>query len=250
MNEYLKNADKIEFVVTLACTGRCIHCQNGDPPACSPHLDPAVAAEAVYGICGEYGIRTVMTFGGEPLLYPRTVAAIHRAATECGVGKRQLITNGYFTRDKEKIAQTVAELSLCGVNDILLSVDAFHQADVPEEYAAEFALRVLDAGIPLRLNPAWLVSRDDANAYNEETRRIVGRFKALGVREVTGDVIFPAGRALEYLSSYFDENTKGSPYEDDPYDVRTVSVGADGETLGGNIYENGILDILRSYRPD
>ena len=43
MNEYLKNLNKVEFTVTLACTGRCRHCQNGDPENRSEHIDAAVA---------------------------------------------------------------------------------------------------------------------------------------------------------------------------------------------------------------
>ena len=65
MNKYLKNLEKIEFVVTYACTGRCKHCSEGDHKSCGVHMDPAVAADAVclaieatpdehwYGVCFE-----------------------------------------------------------------------------------------------------------------------------------------------------------------------------------------------------
>ena len=88
MNEYLKSLNKIEFVVTLACTGKCRHCQNGDPDNCSGHIDADVAAAAVRRVCEHYPIRTVMTFGGEPLLYPETVCTIHKAAAGAGVERR------------------------------------------------------------------------------------------------------------------------------------------------------------------
>ena len=29
MNKYLKNINRIEFVVTMACTGKCKHCSQG-----------------------------------------------------------------------------------------------------------------------------------------------------------------------------------------------------------------------------
>ena len=51
----------------------------------------------------EYGIKSVMTFGGEPLLCPETVCEIHKAAKEMNVPKRQLITNGFFSKDYDKI---------------------------------------------------------------------------------------------------------------------------------------------------
>ena len=68
VNQYLKRLNKIAFVVTYACTGRCKHCPEGDHASCGERIDPAVAADAVRKIAAEYGIRTVMTFGGEPLL--------------------------------------------------------------------------------------------------------------------------------------------------------------------------------------
>ena len=69
MNQYFKNLNKIEFVVTYACTGRCKHCSEGDHTNCGEHIDPQIAVDAVCKIAAEYDIKTVMTFGGEPLLY-------------------------------------------------------------------------------------------------------------------------------------------------------------------------------------
>lgn len=126
VNEYLKNLHKIEFVVTNACTGRCKHCSEGDHSACGERIDPAVAAEAVRKIAAAYHIQTVMTFGGEPLLYPDAVCAIMTAAKDLNVPKRQVITNGCFAKSPEKIRAVAEQLAACGVNDLLLSVDAFH----------------------------------------------------------------------------------------------------------------------------
>ena len=81
-NEYLKNLNKIEFVVTYACTGRCKHCSEGDHDLCGERISPENAAESVRKIAAEYGIKTVMTFGGEPLLYADAVYAIMAAAKE------------------------------------------------------------------------------------------------------------------------------------------------------------------------
>ena len=96
MNQYFKNLNKIEFVVTYACTGRCKHCSEGDHTNCGEHIDPQIAADAMRKIAAEYNIKTVMTFGGEPLLYADAVYAIMKTATELNIPKRQVITNGYF----------------------------------------------------------------------------------------------------------------------------------------------------------
>ena len=54
MNPYLKNLNKIEFVVTYACTGRCKHCSEGDHTSCGEWIDPQIAADAVRKIAAEY----------------------------------------------------------------------------------------------------------------------------------------------------------------------------------------------------
>ena len=105
MNEYLKNLEKIEFVVTYACTGKCKHCSQGEHHLGGSYVKADVAADLVKKVTEKYGIKTVMTFGGEPLLYPETVYAVMTAASEAKVEKRQVITNGYFSKDIQKCSQ-------------------------------------------------------------------------------------------------------------------------------------------------
>lgn len=250
MNEYLNHLDRMEFVVTLACTGRCKHCQNGDPAASAVHLDAEAAERAIRSVCAHYKIRTIMTFGGEPLLYPDVVCAIHRTGLELGVPRRQVITNGYFSKKKERIEEVARTLAESGVNDLCLSVDAFHQETIPLEPVLYFAERAVRAGIPVRLSPAWLVSREDGNPYNLRTREILRVFAPLNILTGKGNVIFPSGNALKYLREYFPEDAVAfSPYEEDPRDVRSLSFSENGDVLNGNIYETDILEIIRSYRP-
>ncbi len=242
--------NRIEFIITYACTGRCIHCSQGDHDDCGTYIDSDAAARVVRQTAQLYDIRSVMTFGGEPLLHSDAVCRIHTAAREAGIPKRQLITNGFFSRDGAKIRETARALAAAGVNDLLLSADAFHQETIPLETVKLFAAAVMDAGMPLRLNPAWLVSPEDDNPYNEKTRAIIAELTAMGVPLNGGNVIFPEGRAARYLAQYFDAAAPVvNPYEEDPADVRTVSVEPDGSALGGNVYTDEIADILAAYRP-
>ena len=250
MNEYLKNLNRIEFVVTEACTGRCKHCQNGEPVRTSAHIDANAAVDAIEKVCAHYRIETVMTFGGEPLLYPDTVCAIHAAAERLGVGKRQIITNGYFTKQRDRIAEVAQKIKESGVNDLRLSVDAFHQESIPLESVRLFAECAVREGIPVRLQPAWLVSEENPNPYNVRTKEIIRTFEPLGIPVVPGNVIFPSGNALVYLREYFDENVvESSPYEEDPKDVRSLSFLPNGDVLNGNVYRTDILELIRTYRP-
>ena len=249
MNQYLKNLNTIEFVVTYACSGKCKHCSEGDHDACGAHIDPDVAADAVGKIVSVYNIQTVMTFGGEPLLYPDAVCAIMETAKELGVPKRQVITNGYFTKNSDKMRAVAERLAACGVNDLLLSVDAFHQETIPLEAVKQFAIQAKACGIPMRLSPAWLVSREHDNPYNRQTREILATFADLQIPQGEGNVIFLEGNARKYLADYFTDSHPDNPYVDDPRDVRCASFDPNGDVLGGNVYRLDILDILEQYTP-
>ena len=246
-NPYLKNLNKIEFVVTYACTGRCKHCSEGDHTSCGDRIDPEIAADAVRNIAAEYDIKTVMTFGGEPLLYTDAVYAIMKTATELNILRRQVITNGYFSRNDDKIREVAGQLALCGVNDLLLSVDAFHQETIPLDVVKQFAAEVKACGIPIRLSPAWLRSATDDNPYNRKTREILDRFTDMEIPVGEGNIVFPEGNALKYLAEYFTDTLPENPYVEDPRDVRCVSFEPNGDVLGGNVYERDIMDILRCY---
>ncbi len=198
MNEYVKNLNRIEFVVTMACTGKCKHCSEGEHVNCKGHIDADIAVTSIREVCKNYRIESLMTFGGEPLLYPEVVCTIHRTAAEMGIGKRQLITNGFFSNNHERIKEVVKNLEDSGVNELLLSVDAFHQETIPIEPVKYFAECVAESKIHIKLSPAWLVSEDNDNPYNIRTREVINEFESLDIPVGSGNVIFPSGNALKY----------------------------------------------------
>ena len=249
MNQYLKNLNKIEFVVTYACTGQCKHCSEGEHTSCGERIDPQIAADAMRKIAAEYDIKTVMTFGGEPLLYTDAVYAIMGAAKELNIPKRQVITNGYFSKNAEKIREVAERLAVCGVNDLLLSVDAFHQETIPLDTVKQFALEARMCGIPIRLQPAWLRDAEDDNPYNRKTREVIASFADMEVPVGEGNVVFSEGNAQKYLAEYFTDELPKNPYVEDPCDVRCLSFEPNGNVLGENVYERDIVEILRDYKP-
>ena len=117
MNPYL-HINRLEFVLTDHCTGRCKHCSVGERvahPRREHHVPRQAAEQAIRFLADEYDMASVMTFGGEPLLYPEITCAIHRTAAECAIPCRQIITNGYFSRDEERIRQVARMLAEAGV---------------------------------------------------------------------------------------------------------------------------------------
>lgn len=250
MNQYLKNLNRIEFLITLACTGRCKHCSEGDHLNNSEFIDGNIAAENVMKVCEMYNIESIMTFGGEPLLDLDAVCQIHTAAKANMIPQRQLITNGFFSKNLVSIQNTAKKLAESGVNDILLSVDAFHQETIPLATVKIFAKEILNNRIPLRTHPAWLISNQADNPYNRKTLDILNKFSQIGIASSDGNIIFPSGNALKYLSEYFDTwQQPHNPYCDNPEDIHALCVSPNGDVLGGNIYQTDILEIINNYTP-
>jgi hypothetical protein len=249
MNRYLRNLSKIEFVLTNACTGSCKHCQMGERPSLCEVIDGEIASGAVRKISDEYSINTVMVFGGEPLLYPDTVEKIMDTARACSISRRQVITNGYFSAERERIREVARRLYSCGVNDLLVSVVAFHQETIPLEVVRIFLTEAVSLGIPTRLQPAYLVSREDGNPYNVRTRKILAELSECGAPVGEGNIVFFEGNARKYLAEYFTKNIPNNPYVEDPRDVRCLSFSPNGDVLSGNIYESDIMEIIEGYKP-
>lgn len=261
---YLK-INRLEFMVTYNCTGRCRHCSVGDMLGkTGGHrcVQPDKAAEAVRFLGENYDMASVMTFGGEPMLYPDAVFAIHSAARECGVPSRQLFTNGYFTNSRDKMCEAAYSLVKSGVNNVLLSIDAFHQEKIPEEKARIFAEFLRDAGMPnFRLHPAWLVNAAHENAYNRETRAILSRFAHLGIPVSSGNDIFMAGNAAKYLAEYYpppkldlSQRCGSMPYTEPLTSITSLSIEPNGDVVAcafviGNIYKESMAEITARYNP-
>ncbi len=243
-----KNLQKIEFVLTYACTGNCKHCSQGEHTRGGVCLDSEIATACVKSLAKNYDLQTALVFGGEPLIFADATCKIIACARECGIKKRQVITNGYFTKDKQKLREVARGLYECGVNDLLLSADAFHQETIPLEAVCEFATELKRAGVPTRIQPAWLTSENDNNPYNKKTREIVNELCAIGFEKSDGNIIFCEGNAKKYLSDYFKGDLPKNPYIEDSNDIRCISVDPEGNTLGGNIYRNDILNIIKNYK--
>ena len=256
---------RIEFMVTYGCTGACQHCSVSDcrtVPAAKQFVRPDKAAEAVTQLAEMFDISSVMTFGGEPLLVPETVCAVHRAAADAGIPTRQLITNGYFTKNSDRIRAVAESLYAAGVNDLLLSVDAFHQRTIPLDIVRRFAEKVCRTGLTkFRLQPAWLVNRAHENLYNAETERILASFRDLGLSENEGNDVFMAGDAIKNFAEYYPApcldltDTCGSMPYTEPLDrVTNLSIVPNGDAVVcgfviGNIYREPVAEIVQRYDP-
>lgn len=217
---------------------------------------------AIKHIAERFSVSSIMTFGGEPLLFADTVCKIHATARDCGITRRQLITNGFFSKDEAIIDKAAQDLYESGVNEVLLSVDAFHQETIPVEPVMQFADALIKYDIPsLRIHPAWIVNKENDNKYNTETKRLLKIFANKGIGISNGNNIFPSGNALKYLAEYYPppveidlSATCGSaPYTSRPDKLDCININPNGVVSActeiGNIHNNDILDIIDNYDP-
>ena len=264
MNPYL-DINRLEFILTDHCTGRCRHCSAADivnHPRKAPHAPVEASIAAIRFLAENYHMRSVMTFGGEPLLYPEVTCAIHRAAKDAGIPCRQLITNGFFTRDENRIREVAQALADAGVNDLLISVDAFHQETIPLEPVRTFALAARDAGIEkLRFSPAWVVNEGFDCPENTRTREILASLSDTGIPVGGGNDIFMAGNAIDNLSHYYPpakldmaDHCGSMPYTEPLTHQTSLSIEPDGKVSVcgfdiGNVNREPMVDIVARYDP-
>jgi MoaA/NifB/PqqE/SkfB family radical SAM enzyme len=261
MNKYIE-VNRLEFVITNQCSGSCKHCSNGKISN-NISIDCETGENIVKDLTKAYPVSSIMTFGGEPLLYANTVCKIHEAARRNGIESRVIITNGYFSNEKKIISETAKKIFKSGVTTVLLSVDAFHQESIPIEPVEYFAKSLMEHGFKgLKTHPAWLVDEKHDNPYNKKTKEILDIFGEMGIEHSDGNNIFPAGNAVKYLHEYFPKPDRNKlfvpcgslPYTDRLDDQKGISVDSNGDInicsfFIGNVYKKNILEIVDEYDP-
>jgi len=262
VNRYI-NLNRLEFIATYQCSSRCRHCAVGKLSESPARLDPVLAVAVLRGLSQQYDLKSVMVFGGEPLLCSDLVCAIHQEATALDIPRREIITNGFWTNDEHKVLEIARLLAEAGVNKVTVSVDAFHQEHIPLEKVMNSVKALRAAGIrDIKWNPCWLVSENDTNEYNLKTRTILDELNGyLSLETGAGNVMEPRGRALDNFQSFFkptfDWSTRScadTPYTDRLDDIQSLCVEPNGDIpvcgyILGNAAETAVTRILEGYNP-
>jgi MoaA/NifB/PqqE/SkfB family radical SAM enzyme len=265
VNKYLP-VNRIEFAITYLCNSKCRHCQLGEEKERknfpSP-IDKDIAVEIVRKVGKKYNPKSIMTFGGEPLLYPEIVYAIHKEAMNVGIPVRDVITNGFWSRKTEEMQEIAEKLVKSGVNEATVSIDCFHQEFIPLDIVKKAAESLLKAGIAhISWNPCWVISKNHNNPYNLKTKAILEQLKELPVKEGEGNNAQPEGRAIFWLKDFLPPKTKtpkgkcgDMPYTEELDSVKTLYVEPDGRIAVckdfyiGNASETDTIDIIENYDP-
>ncbi len=262
-NQYL-TPRRVEFIVTNLCNGSCAHCYaSKQEEGYTKHIDASLAVEIIEKIASRFDVESVMTFGGEPMLFPEAVYAIHKTAASKEVSSRELITNGYWSNNNQSTRKKAEKLAESGVNQIYFSVDAFHQEHIPLDVVRNAITSCIEVGIEdLALNPCWLVSEKDDNKYNRRTKAILQELASLPVRISDGNLVEPAGEAIKNLSEFLPSKFKmlackcgDLPYTEPLDQLTSFSVEPDGkisvcEGLSiGDASQEDILNLIDEYDP-
>ena len=198
---------RIEFIVTKRCSGHCKHCSviTADKNPDSSYENFIKLKEAVLFVLNKFSVESLMTYGGEPLLYPEITTQLHQIGQSYRISNQELITNGYFSKNINKIESVVNELIKSGVNRIFLSVDSFHQEHIPIEFVEPFIKSVLNVGFSnIMLHPSWLISPNSDNEYNNKTKDILNNLQKKFDTDVSyGNVIVPAGASRKKFIQYY-----------------------------------------------
>jgi sulfatase maturation enzyme AslB (radical SAM superfamily) len=200
-----------------------------------------------------------MTFGGEPLLYPEFVCQLHKTAKANNIERRQIITNGLWTKNKKRIDEIVLMIKEVEVTSLLVSIDAFHEKYLDYDIVEYSLNKIKDAEIKnVALHPVWVKNENVNNEYNNKTKELLKRLEYLKFPISSGNILFPAGRAIENFSSFFQRQNsrfEGTcadiPYTDPPNNISGISFNPNGDVVTcnkiGNINEQNIIDILVNY---
>lgn len=262
MNPF-SDLNRLEFAITYRCNAHCRHCQvDEDRRASDPAvIDPGLAVRVVRQVAAAYPLHSLMTWGGEPLLYPDIVCAIHSAAREAGIPHRSIITNAGVPRREDAFRRVARRLAESGVVGMWISVDAFHQEHIPLEVVERNVRALAEAGIEqLVWNPCWVVGREHDNAWNHRTRETLRALAHLPVIEDEGNVVQPDGRARRWLQDFLPPRVArpvGScgdmPYTSPLTDVGSISIEPDGRIAIcwdldiGNAGQGDVAALLQDY---
>jgi MoaA/NifB/PqqE/SkfB family radical SAM enzyme len=161
-------------------------------------------------------LESFMVFGGEPMLFPERVTAIFEKAHQLRIPRIEMITNGVWGKDKEKAREWAEKLKAAGLNNVYMSVDAFHSQYTPIKCPQNAALALLKAEVEgIKWNVAVVESIEAENMYDKKTKQILKKLEPLGL-EANFVKIMPVGRAAQNLREYFQHTSLDGPCEGEP----------------------------------
>jgi len=209
--------------------------------------------------CAVSNLESFMVFGGEPMLFPNRAIQIFQKACQLNIPRIEMLTNGIWGKNKRKAEELAIRLKRSGLNNLGISVDAFHLQFIPLEYPTTAALASTAAGIKhVAWNVAVVESLDGENEYDKKTAEILRILEPVGI-DVHIHNIIPVGRAANSLQQYLKRESLQGPCSGDPILENTltnpecITIEPSGEVdicwglTIGNAKEKSLGQIIREY---
>lgn len=181
-------------MLTRRCPLHCAHCSTASTMTAA-HTD----ADALRRFFATFrpGRRpeVVMLTGGEPLLRPALVTELAAAARAAG-SRTAVLTGAFFARNAAGLPDRLRQ-AVRAVDHVSVSVDAFHEREVPRADVFRLLRRLLDQGTAVSLHLTGTGPDDPYLAgLTGEVTRVFGGTVPMLVGQVR-----PAGRAAAWASS-------------------------------------------------
>jgi hypothetical protein len=198
----------LDILLTYRCTGHCVHCCYRAGPGRSETMTVA-EVEGYLAAVANQPLEWVLLFGGEPFLLPDLLRA--SVALAAPLARVLVFTNGYWAKDTDTALQRLADLQQAGLDYIMFSVDAFHQAQTPLTRVAVGIDAARELGYhTIEIDNRCLEEPDADNCFNRRTRALMTRLAELcdlsGVNVLQGPSRV-VGRAADQLSPYLGTQT-------------------------------------------
>jgi pyruvate-formate lyase-activating enzyme len=180
------------MMLTRRCPLSCAHCSTNSMLASEQH-NGEIFAEFARSFTAEDHPKIAYLTGGEPLLRPKLVREIATAAHAVGT-QTVLISGFYFARPDGRIPPSLLR-SMLAVDHVTVSLDEFHEAQVPRAAVFATIATLLGAGQDVSLQ---IVGTGAGDPYLEEVTTDLRNFFADRVPALVAR-LNPVGRAKMWL---------------------------------------------------
>jgi hypothetical protein len=140
----------LSIFTTRRCTAQCDHCCVGAGPRASGSITVARIHALIEEAKRVPSIQRIVFTGGEAFLLGRALDALVSHAHGAGFDTR-IISNAYWAVNERAAESRVASLRAAGLDEIVLSTGAFHEAFVPRDRVVHAARATTRAGIATRI---------------------------------------------------------------------------------------------------
>ena len=197
----------LHLVLTYRCTNRCAHCRYRAGP---DRRETMTAAEVTdhLAAASDCPPAEITLSGGEPFLFPDL---LHVAVVQAlQLAPTRVSTNSFWATDLPAARRQLAPLHAAGLRHLQLSVDSFHQPDVPLDRLATAiqAARELDE---MAIEIASCALGDSGgHALDRRTQEVIDRLTEIsdlaGIT-ITRTPVQMIGRAADRLSAFLPTRT-------------------------------------------